>query len=134
MLKRLLTWWRQRHYFVLMDPRDNSVTYSRRLFAHIKKLYGQSDGQPKVFVFFVPDTKYYGFAVNVPLDQPTQVADIQYNSKHRCIGFETLNPTVARIFYDYNISDITKPCRLTVTAHRCVLGNVFFQIEIPRKS
>jgi hypothetical protein len=41
--------------------------------------------------------------LNPSLDQPTHLADVQYNSKHRCIGFECLVPTVNRIFYDYGL-------------------------------
>lgn len=133
MLNRLITWWRNRHNFVIMDTRDNSVTFSRRLFRHIKDMYGAADVQPKVFVFYVPATKCYGFAVNVPLDRPTQLADIQYNSKHKCIGFESLNPTVAKILFDYGVSRFMMPCKLTVTTQVTPQGRDYFQIERPHE-
>lgn len=128
---RLVTWWRNRHNFVIMDARDNSVTFSRSLFRHIRRVHGDADVQPKVFVFYTPATKCYGFAVNVPFDQPTQLADIQYNPKHKCIGFESLNPTVAKILYDYGVVRFMKPCRLTVTTQVTPQGRAYFQIERP---
>lgn len=133
MLHKIITWWRNRHNFVIMDVGDNSVTFSRRLFRHIKKVYGEDDVQPKVFVFYTPAAKCYGFAVNPPLDRPTQLADIQYNSKHKCIGFESLNPTVAKILYDYNVAQIMKPCKLTVTTKVTPQGRAYFQIERPHE-
>lgn len=131
--KKLITWWRNRHNFVIMDARDNSVTFSHCLFRHIKNVCGEADVQPKVFVFYTPATKCYGFAINVPFDQPTQLADIQYNSKHKCIGFESLNPTVAKILYDYGVSRFLKPCKLTVTTQVTPQGHVYFQIERPHE-
>lgn len=133
MLHKLITWWRDRRNFVIMDTRDNSVTFSRRLFRQIKNVYGDKDIQPKVFVFYTPAAKCYGFAVNPPLDQPTQLADIQYNSKHKCIGFESLNPTVAKILYDYGVARFMKPCKLTVTTQGTPQGRVYFQIERPHE-
>ena len=133
MFHKLLTWWRNRRNFVIIDTRDNSVTFSHRLFCHIKNVYGDDDIQPKVFVFYTPATKCYGFAVNPPLDQPTQLADIQYNSKHKCIGFECLNPTVAKILYDYGVKPYLKPCKLTVTKQVTPQGGVYFQIERPHE-
>ena len=131
MLNRLFTWWRNRRNFVIMDARDNSVTFSRHLFSHIRNMYGDADTPPKVFVFYTPATKCYGFAINVPLDQPTQLADIQYNSRHKCIGFESLSPTVAKILYDYGVPRFMKPCRLTVTVQNTPQGRMYYQIERP---
>ena len=131
MLHKLIKWWRNRLNYVILDARDNSVTLSRRLFRFIKDVYGKEDAQPKVFVFYTPATNCYGFAVNLSFDQPTQLADIQYNSKHQCIGFESLNPTVAKILYDYGVSQHLKPCKLTVTKQFTPQGHVYIQIERP---
>lgn len=130
LFQRIITWWRNRHRFVIVDPRDNSVTFSRCLFDHIKDTYSADDIAPKVFVFYIPANKCYGFAVNIPFDRPAQMADVQYNSKHKCIGFESLNPTIARILYDYGITHL-KPCKLSVTTRVTPGGRVFFQIERP---
>lgn len=131
--RKLVARWRDRHHFVLLDPRDNSITLSRRLFLHIKDVCGGDNIQPKVFVFYIPSAKRYGFAVNVPFDRPTQLADIQYNPKHKCIGFESLNPTVAKILYDYGVAALTKPCKFTVTTRATPQGRVYFQIERPHE-
>lgn len=133
MLNKLITWWRNRRTFVILDSRDNSVTFSRSLFRHIKRIYGDNDIQPKVFVFYTPAAKRYGFAINPPLGRPTQLADIQYNSKHKCIGFESLNPTVSKILYNYGVRSFLKPCKLTVTTQITPQGRVYFQIERPHE-
>lgn len=133
MLNKLITWWRNRRTFVILDSRDSSVTFSRSLFRHIKRIYGDNDIQPKVFVFYTPAAKRYGFAINPPLGRPTQLADIQYNSKHKCIGFESLNPTVSKILYNYGVRSFLKPCKLTVTTQITPQGRVYFQIERPHE-
>lgn len=131
MLKKLIKWWRNRLNFVIVDPDDNSVTLSRSLFNHIKKLSEEDDLPPKLFVFYIPATQCYGFTLDPQFTRPTQLADIQYNSKYKCIGFETLNPTVAKILYDYDVPQYHKPCKLSVTIqmnHRC-----YYQIERPHE-
>lgn len=95
-------WYRHRSLYVIADPADNSITLSRALFEHMDVMNKE---QAKVFVFTVsngsPTDKSYAFTLNPIIKQPTQLCDIQYNSKHRSIGFETLCPTVNRILYDY---------------------------------
>ena len=92
---KTVMWWHNSHRYVIMDHGDSSITFSQSLFRLIKKAAEETDALPKVFVFYVPDTKCYGFCVNPSIEQPTQLADIQYYSKYKFIGFETLNPTVA---------------------------------------
>ena len=106
-VKHLLSrWWlqyQQRTMYVIADPADNSITFSRRLF---KRMDVMKLDVAKVMVFTVADKNLrssYAFCLNPPLDEPTQLADIQYNSKHKTIGFESLVPTVNRIFYDYGL-------------------------------
>lgn len=98
-----------RRYYVLADPRDNSITLSRPLWNHIR----HSDKAPKVFVFFIPSLQRYAFTIDPKLNQETQLADIQYNSRFRSIGFESLCPSVGRILYDYQLPHDT-PVRLSV--------------------
>lgn len=132
MFRRLITWWRDRRNFVILDARDNSVTFSRSLFRLIKDLYGRTGLCPSVFVFYVPASKCYGFALDAPIEQPTQLAYIQHNPRYKCIGFESLNPTVAKMLYDYDVQKIFTPCRLTVTTQTTPQGRVYFRIERPR--
>lgn len=107
MIQRLKNWLQRRTFYVICDPADNSVTLSRQLFRHmdVMKL-----DKVQVFVFsLAPSDRAlrergeYGFVVNPEFDVETQLAEVQYNDKYRCIGFETLNPTVNRIFYDYGL-------------------------------
>lgn len=101
-----------RRYFVLLDPRDNSVTFSQALFRHISRHH---DGAvPRVFVFLIPQSRQYAFVVNPALTQETQLSDIQYNDHCRSIGFESLCPSVGRILYDYQLRHDT-PVRLSVS-------------------
>lgn len=133
MLKKIIAWWHnRRRNFVIVDPNDNSITFSRSLFNHIKKLTGETDVQPKVFVFYIPATKCYGFTLNPQFTHPTQLADIQYNAKYKCIGFESLNPTVTRILYDYDVSQYKKPCKLSVTV-QLKHARQYYQIERPHE-
>ena len=114
LFKIILDWLRYRHMWVIADATDNSITFSRALFHHMG---GLSLEQAKVFTFYVPDNATYGFVLNPQFDQKTQLADIQYNTKHRTIGFEMLNPTVNRMFYDYGLRPMTK-VKLTVKCKR----------------
>ena len=131
MLKKLIAKWHNYRNFVLLDVTDSSVTISHALFRQIQRLYEESNLQPKVFVFYIPSTNCYGFAVSPTLDRPTQESEIQFNSKHKCIGFESLNPTVAKILYDYGLPAHIKQCRLSVTIQSTPQGNKYFQIEKP---
>lgn len=107
-------WYRHRSLYVIADPADNSVTLSRALFEHMDVM---NQEQAKVFMFSVGDgsagTGIYAFTLNPDIEQPTCLADIQYNSKHRSIGFEALVPTVNRIFYDYGLP-YDRPVKLSV--------------------
>jgi len=102
-------WYRHRSLYVIADPADNSVTLSRALFEHMDVM---NQEQAKVFMFHlcnvvtenkVQSGALYAFTLNPDIQQPTQLCDIQYNSKYRTIGFETLCPTVNRILYDYGL-------------------------------
>ena len=113
LLKRIYNWFRSRHMYVIADASDNSITLSRSLFRHMG---GLDLDQAKVFVFKISShdkQPVYAFTINPSFEQETQLADIQYNSKYKTIGFETLNPTVNRIFYDYGLEPLIK-VKLTV--------------------
>lgn len=102
-LKKVKKWWDSLRYYVILDPKDNSVTLSKALFKHMKKnAKGES---ANVFVFKIKHNDNYAFMVNPNLEQPTQLCEIQYNDKYKCIGFETLCPSVGKILYDYGMPD-----------------------------
>lgn len=111
--------------YVIADAKDNSVTFSKGLCS-LLDLFNLD--QVKVYVAALTGTggaKEYAFILNPKIDEPTQLADIMYNSKHKCIGFESLCPTVNRIFYDYGLpADST--CRLSVRKGRTSDGSVTY--------
>lgn len=86
--------------YVIADAKDNSITFSKGLFgrARISKM-----DKVKVLCFLIPESSEYAFTFNPELEQETQLADIMYNDKYKCVGFESLVPTVNRIFYDYGL-------------------------------
>lgn len=90
-------------FYVIADCHDNSITLSKALFKYMN-VYKQDEA--KVYVTKVED--YYAFVINPPIEQPTQLADIQYNAKYKTIGFESLCPTVNRIVYDYGLPANTR--------------------------
>lgn len=126
-INKLIKWWRHLRHYVIVDPGDNSVTLSKALFAHIKNNAHESN-EARVFVFRVGDS--YGFMTSSGIEQPTQMCDIQYNDKYRCIGFETLCPSVGRILYDYGLA-ATSRVKLSVSVFRTLQGKVYYQIERP---
>lgn len=112
-------WYRHSRLFVIIDPKDNSVTFSKALFRYLDIM---DEPDAKVHVFRLCNAtsecgdrsvNIYAFCINPPIEQETQLADIQYNSKYHCVGFESLCPTVARICYDYGLP-MMKPVKLSV--------------------
>lgn len=125
--KKIKTWWQHLRYYVIADPTDNSVTLSKALFSHIKNSAREGD-EARVFVFRVGDS--YGFMANPDIEQPTQMCDIQYNGKYRCIGFETLCPSVGQILYDYRLP-ATERVKISVSVCHTLQGKVYYQFERP---
>lgn len=126
-LQCIIQKWRSLRYYVIADPADNSVTLSRHLFAHIRKGAGDNTS---VFVFRIPLYNTFGFMLNPSIDEPTQLCQIQYNGKYRCIGFETLCPSVGRILYEYGLPAL-RPVKLSVSIRRTPQGKVYYQIDVP---
>lgn len=127
MFSRIKNWWQSLRYYVIADPSDNSITLSKALFNHMKNNANEGD-DARVFVFRVEDV--YGFMVNPGITQPTQMCDIQYNDKYRCVGFETLCPSVGQILYSYHLPAKQK-VKLSVRICRTNKDKVYYQIERP---
>lgn len=123
----LIRKWRSLHYYVIADPADNSVTLSRHLFAHMRK---GARGNTSVFVFRIPHYNTYGFMLDHGITEPTQLCQIQYNGKYRCIGFETLCPSVGRILFEYGLPAL-RPVKLSVSIHRTPQGKTYYQFDVP---
>lgn len=116
-------------YYVIADPDDNSVTLSQKLFAHIRRNAKEGD-MARVFVFRITGTELFAFCTNPEIEQPTQMCDIQYNGKYRCVGFETLCPSVCRMFYEYGLPDC-KRIKLSVSIHKASNGMIYYQFDKP---
>lgn len=128
-IRTFIKWWQSLRYYVIADPADNSVTLSKRLFNHIKNSAKEGEAA-SVFVFFIPGHDTYGFMLNHGIEQPTQLCGIQYNDKYKCIGFESLCPSVGSILYRYGLP---ADCRvkLSVSVRRNVLGKTYYQFDKP---
>lgn len=152
--KNVKKWWQSLRCYVTLDPADNSVTLSKALFNHIKdnaranerkrkrvpilpnaaedvqQANARDIDEARVFVFKVSGNENYGFMTNPGIEQPTQMCDIQYNDKYRCVGFETLCPSVGQILYNYGLpADIR--VKLSVSICYAPQGKVYYQIEKP---
>lgn len=130
MIKKLIKNWQALRYYVIADPADNSITLSKHLFRHIKNNAPKSS-KTSLFVFAIPQCGTYGFMFDHGIEQPTQLCDIQYNEKHKCIGFETLCPSVGAILYHYALP---ADCRikLSVSVQKNKWGKTYYQFENPR--
>ena len=124
---KLIRKWRSLHYYVIADPADNSVTLSKHLFAHLRKGAGDDTS---VFVFRIPEAGTFGFMLRPDIDEPTQLCQIQYNGKYRCVGFETLCPSVGHIFYHYGLPAL-RPVKLSVSIRRTTTGRTYYELDMP---
>ena len=110
MLKEFIRRLKDRAAYVIADPADNSITFSRGLYKRLRIL---ETGRGKVMVFRLKDDGRYCFTLDIPEEaKDTQLAEVMYNSRYRCVGFESLVPTVNRIFYDYSLPAGAQ-CKLT---------------------
>ena len=125
--KKVKKWWQSLRYYVIADPADNSVTLSKALFNHIKDNAQEGD-EARVFVFKVAQN--YGFMTNPDIEKTTQMCDIQYNDKYRCIGFETLCPSVGQILYGYGLP-ADRRVKLSVSVCRTTQGKLYYQFDRP---
>lgn len=121
---------RHRSMYVIIDGSDNSVTLSQHLCKHMDCMGLEA---AKVFVFRLAGADItYGFCLNPNLGQETQLADIQYNSKYHCVGFESLNPTVNRMLYDYGLPAMS---RVKLSVEVCRAGDMeYYKISRPCKT
>lgn len=130
---KLINKWRSLRYYVIADPSDNSVTLSKHLFNHMKKCAERSgEGDVSVFVFRVTKEGTFGFMLSPEISEPTQLCQIQYNGKYRCIGFETLCPSVGRILYEYGLPAF-RQVKLSVEVRETPQGKTYYQLIPPTR-
>ena len=115
--------------YVIADAKDNSITFSRGLF---KRMRIMQQDEANIICFRISGTSDYGFMLNPPgIDTAsTQIATVMYNSEHKCIGFESLVPTVNRIFYDY-LLPANSTWKLPVREYSLPDGRRYYRIERP---
>ena len=93
----------RRKRFVTLDGRDNSIVLSQSLRNHMQDFrYGEEN---TAFVFKVSGKNLYAFQLNPEGERykDQQINHILLNVKKKIIGFESLQPTVNRILYDYGL-------------------------------
>lgn len=132
LFNKINNWLRAKSCYVIIDPHDNSVTLSKKLFHIIRKQHVDKEVKPQVFVFKVKHNACFGFMLQHGIKQPTQLCDIQYNDKYKCIGFETLAPSAGRILYDYGLQ-ADKRYKLSVSIHQDATHKTYYQINKPTK-
>lgn len=116
------------NFFVILDPRDNSITLSGQLFKHLKNANNKCS---EVFVFYIPQNDTFGFTQECCIEQKTQLCTIQYNDKYKCVGFESLCPSVGYILNHYNLSP-HKKIKLLVSLSETVDGKQYYEIQKPK--
>lgn len=111
MIRKIINRYHDARRYILADPNDNSISFSKHLFRYIQR---HEDGiAPKAYVFRIPENGNYAFVISPDTGQQLwPMNDIQANDQHHTIGFESLCPTVNKIFYDYGLP--LAPCKLTV--------------------
>ncbi len=124
---------RYKRFSVLLDGRDNSITFSHSLYKEIEKRHIRK-GETHTIVFNLPKANNYAFAID-PLELKgvnTQMSEIQYNPLYKSVGFESLCPTVNKILFDYGLP-YDKPVKLKVFSHTLLNGMVYYEICRPVK-
>lgn len=101
-IKKLKTWWQSRNYYVIADGNDNSITLPNACFS-ISKVRRKRAMQPKCLFSELPD-KILSASPSIQIsDNRLNYADIQYNDKYKCIGFESLCPSVGLMLYEHGL-------------------------------
>ena len=87
-----------------------------------------------MFVFRIAGQDSFGFTVNPNIGTTDSTCDIQYNDKYKCIGFESLCPSVGLMLYEHGLPKIDSIVKLSVSIHHTSKGLIYYQIEKPNES
>ena len=117
-------------WYVTMDTEKNFTTFSRSLCKHLISRYGTVKN---IVTFSFNHGKNYGFTLESNLEDKTQLGLIHYNPKLRSFGYESIIPTVSKIFNDYNISGKVTTCRFKVNIRKAHNGMVIYELERPEE-
>ena len=106
-IKMALGRWMDEHTCrVLIDGSDNSVSMSKGLIKAAGIFDKDIEG---ALIVRLVSTGEYAIVFKQNGDERIPMANaIQYNSKYKSIGFESLTPTVNRILNDYNLTLMSK--------------------------
>ena len=106
-IKMALGRWMDEHTCrVLIDGSDNSVSMSKGLIKAAGIFDKDIEG---ALIVRLVSTGEYAIVFKQNGDERIPMANaIQYNSKYKSIGFESLTPTVNRILNDYNLPLMSK--------------------------
>ena len=87
---------------IIADPSDDTITFSRALCRRTRVFDKE---KAEMVVFHTPDGCYnFCFAEDVAdLSADAATWPVQYNTRFNTVGFHCPEPTVNRIFYDYNL-------------------------------
>lgn len=130
MIRKLIKRWRDAHMYITVDPQDNSISFSKRLFRYITR-HAKTDAQAQAYVFRIPERNAYAFVISPDSDQPLwPLCNIQVNDQHHTIGFESLCPTVNRICYEYDLP--LGPTKLSVDIQHIAIQTTYI-IQRPKQ-
>lgn len=94
-------WWLRlvnRGRYAIVDPADNSLTFSRRL---LRSLHLQDGKENYALMFRVSSTGLFAFVANPEGMEGADLRNIQINQRLGTVGFET--PAVQRIYHEYGL-------------------------------
>ena len=117
-----------RNYFVILDGRVNSVTLSKGVYRHIMH---KERTDNSVFVFRLSDRGTYGFCMREDWEElckaNTAFTQLQFNQKHKKVGFRSDRPSVTAILDEYNLP-LNRMVRLTCIPRKSQKGEPYYEI------
>ena len=130
-LKDKVNGFRYRNHFVILDGRANSVTLSKSIYDHIMR---KERSDNSVFVFRLPDRGTYAFCMREDWEELSKTntifTQLQFNQKHKKIGFRSDYPSVTAILDEYNLP-LDRMVRLTCIPRKSCKGEQFYEIMKP---
>ena len=122
---------RYRNHYVVLDGRANSVTLSKGIYDHIMR---KERTDYSVFVFRLPDRGTYAFCMREDWEELSKTntifTQLQFNQKHKKIGFRSDYPSVTAILDAYNLP-LDRMVRLTCIPRKSCKGEQFYEIIRP---
>lgn len=122
---------RHRNDFVVLDGRANSVTLSKGIYEHIMQ---KERTDNSIFVFRLSNRGTYGFCMREDWKELSKVntifTQLQFNQKHKKIGFRSDYPSVTAILDEYDLP-LDRMVRLTCIPRKSAKGEPYYEIMRP---